>query len=675
MNAFHSISSWWKRFSRKRRLSMLNATDNVEEWYTHISPAGLLAAFLAFALLLFILILSIVAYTPVLELLPGYRVEAARSRESLMQSVIRLDSMERMMNDMITYNNNIALIMEGKTPVVRTVGKEDSIRTNKTLVVPSREDSLLRAELEGEGPYSLGQSTGSGAARKPIEMVAPIEGIVIERFDIKRENFGIRIAASPDTQIVAADDGVVVMNLWTPETGYLIEIQHSNNLISIYKNLSKSLVAKGQRIKRGGVIGSNTEVLADGGDAKISNSTLEQRQARRSGELYRLLTFVMKQRIALLGSTGSIGIQTLDIVRENPGLFEITTLTAHRNWERLARQAVEFDADSVVIADERQYDALRQALDGTPIKVYAGEEALRQVVQSGQVDVVVNALVGYAGLMPTVAAVEAGKKVALANKETLVAGGCYVMPLAARHKAPIVPIDSEHSAIFQCLTGEKSPVRRLIVTCSGGAFRDRSREELAHVTVEQALKHPQWRMGDKITIDSATLVNKGFEVIEAHWLFGVPAERISVLIHPQSIVHSMVEFGDGAIKAQLGSPDMRTPIAYALSFPQRLDRPVAPFSFAEHPTLTFAEVDRIKYPALDLAYDCLRRGGTAGCTMNGANEVAVAAFLARRCGYLEIVRSIEYALGKSSFAAVPSLGDLGEANAEARCLAAEYLRL
>ena len=351
----------------------------------------------------------------------------------------------------------------------------------------------------------------------------------------------------------------------------------------------------------------------------------------------------MKQRIALLGSTGSIGIQTLDIVRENPGLFEITTLTAHRNWERLARQAVEFDADSVVIADERQYDALRQALDGTSIKVYAGEEALRQVVQSGQVDVVVNALVGYVGLMPTIAAVEAGKKVALANKETLVAGGCYVMPLAARHKAPIVPIDSEHSAIFQCLAGEKSPVRRLIVTCSGGAFR--------------------------------TLVNKGFEVIEAHWLFGVPAERISVLIHPQSIVHSMVEFGDGAIKAQLGSPDMRTPIAYALSFPQRLDRPVAPFSFAEHPTLTFAEVDRIKYPALDLAYDCLRRGGTAGCTMNGANEVAVAAFLARRCGYLEIVRSIEYALGKSSFAAVPSLGDLGETNAEARCLAAEYLRL
>ena len=382
----------------------------------------------------------------------------------------------------------------------------------------------------------------------------------------------------------------------------------------------------------------------------------------------------MKQRIALLGSTGSIGIQTLDIVRENPGLFEITTLTAHRNWERLARQAVEFDADSVVIADERQYDALRQALDGTSIKVYAGEEALRQVVQSGQVDVVVNAWWATSANADDSGG-RSGQKGGAGQQRN--AGGGRLLRDAAGGPAqsPIVPIDSEHSAIFQCLAGEKSPVRRLIVTCSGGAFRDRSREELAHVTVEQALKHPQWRMGDKITIDSATLVNKGFEVIEAHWLFGVPAERISVLIHPQSIVHSMVEFGDGAIKAQLGSPDMRTPIAYALSFPQRLDRPVAPFSFAEHPTLTFAEVDRIKYPALDLAYDCLRRGGTAGCTMNGANEVAVAAFLARRCGYLEIVRSIEYALGKSSFAAVPSLGDLGETNAEARCLAAEYLRL
>lgn len=383
----------------------------------------------------------------------------------------------------------------------------------------------------------------------------------------------------------------------------------------------------------------------------------------------------MKQKIALLGSTGSIGLQTLDIVRENPDLFEITTLTAHRNWQVLARQAVEFDADSVVIADEQQYEALRRTLDGTDIKVYAGEDALRQVTGSAEVDTVVNALVGYAGLRPTVAALEAGKKVALANKETLVAGGCCVMPLAARYKAPIVPIDSEHSAIFQCLVGEQAPVRRLIITCSGGAFRDWSREELAHATVEQALRHPQWTMGDKITIDSATLVNKGFEVIEAHWLFGIPAEQISVVIHPQSIVHSMVEFRDGAIKAQLGAPDMRTPIAYALSFPRRIDRPVEPFNFTKHPTLSFAEVDRYKYPALDIAYDCLRRGGTAGCTMNGANETAVAAFLAHRCGYPKIVESIEYALKKASFAACPSLDDLAEADRESRRLAAEFLKL
>lgn len=267
MKGFSPISRTYRRLVRKHRLTLQNEVDNAEEWHMHISVVRIFAALLAFVLLLFILILSLVAYTPVLEFLPGY--EANRSREMLLQNIMRLDSIERQMTQMRTYSDNIALIMEGKTPVVRTVGKEDSIRTNKTLVVPSREDSLLRAELEGEGPYSLGQSTGGGAARKPIEMVAPIEGIVIERFDIKRENFGIRIAASPDTQIVAADDGVVVMNLWTPETGYLIEIQHSNNLISIYKNLSKSLVAKGQRIKRGGVIGSNTEVLADGGDAKI----------------------------------------------------------------------------------------------------------------------------------------------------------------------------------------------------------------------------------------------------------------------------------------------------------------------------------------------------------------------------------------------------------------------
>lgn len=383
----------------------------------------------------------------------------------------------------------------------------------------------------------------------------------------------------------------------------------------------------------------------------------------------------MKQKLAILGSTGSIGVQTLDIVRENPGRFEVSLLTARRNWEQLARQAREFDAATVVIADKSLYAPLRDALADTDTKVFAGADALEQAVGGGDVDTVVNALVGYAGLHPTVAALEAGKKVALANKESLVVGGAYVMRLAEEKRAPIVPIDSEHSAIFQCLAGERSPVRRLIVTCSGGAFRDLGREALASVTVEQALRHPQWQMGAKITIDSSTLVNKGFEVIEAHWLFGTPAERISVLLHPQSIVHSMVEFEDGAIKAQLGTPDMRMPISYALFFPARAVRSGERFDFLRHPQLTFAEVDRAKYPALDIAYDCLRRGGTAACTMNGANEVAVAAFLARRCAWLDIVRTIEYALGRATFVERPSLADYAEANAEACRLAHDFLGL
>ncbi len=383
----------------------------------------------------------------------------------------------------------------------------------------------------------------------------------------------------------------------------------------------------------------------------------------------------MKQRLVLLGSTGSIGVQTLDIARENPDLFEVRVLTAHRNWELLAAQAREFDADAVVIADKECYTPLREALADTDIKVYAGEEAVEQVAAAGDTDVAVNALVGYAGLAPTVAALRAGKKLALANKESLVVGGETVMKLAEEHRAPILPIDSEHSAIFQCLAGEESPVRRLIVTCSGGSLRDFTPEQLETVTVEQALRHPQWRMGAKITIDSSTLVNKGFEVIEAHWLFGTPADRIAVLLHPQSIVHSMVEFEDGAIKAQLGTPDMRMPISYALMFPRRAFRPDERFDFLAHPTLSFAEVDRTKYPALDIAYDCLRRGGTAACTMNGSNEVAVAAFLGGKCRWKEIVRAIEYALSHARFAARPTLDDYAAANAESRRLAAEYLRL
>ncbi|MBQ7342741.1 MAG: 1-deoxy-D-xylulose-5-phosphate reductoisomerase [Alistipes sp.] len=382
-----------------------------------------------------------------------------------------------------------------------------------------------------------------------------------------------------------------------------------------------------------------------------------------------------REKLAVLGSTGSIGVQTLDIVRENPDRFEIVTLTAHHNWELLARQAIEFDADSVVIADEQFYAPLKAALVETDVKVYAGEQAVVDAVCNSQITTVVNALVGYAGMLPTVRAIENGKRVALANKESLVVAGDMIMPLALKKRTPILPIDSEHSAIFQCLMGEQSPLRRLIITCSGGAFRDLPREALEDVTPAQALKHPLWSMGAKITIDSATLVNKGFEVIEAHHLFGVEAEQISVILHPEAIVHSLVEFEDGALKAQLGTPDMHMPISLALMFPKRAVRSAERFNFADHPTLTFREVDRVKYPALDIAYDCLRRRGTAACTMNGANEVAVAAFLAGKCRYTDIVKTIEYALSKAQFVDVPTLDDYAANNEESRALAREFLKI
>lgn len=381
----------------------------------------------------------------------------------------------------------------------------------------------------------------------------------------------------------------------------------------------------------------------------------------------------MKQRIALLGSTGSIGCQTLDILRRHPDVSTVETLTAARSWQTLAAQAREFEPDSVAIADKSLYPRLKDALADLPVKVYAGDEAVRQVAGGGNVDVVVNAIVGYAGLAPTVQAVRAGKKLALANKESLVVAGETVMRLAAENKAPIIPIDSEHSAILQCLVGEPSPVRRLIITASGGALRDLPASELASVTPARALRHPNWNMGAKITIDSATLVNKGFEVIEAHHLFGLPADKIDVTLHAQSVVHSMVEFEDGAIKAQMGIPDMRLPIQYALFFPQRPALEDGRFEFGDFLSLTFEPVDRVKYPALDIAYDCLRRSGNRGCVMNAANEVAVAAFLEQRIGFTDIVRTIEHALCKVPFASGMSLDDFSECDAQSRAVADEFV--
>jgi len=377
----------------------------------------------------------------------------------------------------------------------------------------------------------------------------------------------------------------------------------------------------------------------------------------------------MIQRLAILGSTGSIGRQTLDIVRAHSDIFAVEALTADGNWEALVVQAREFRPGSVVIAREELYPKVSEALAGTDIKVWAGPESICQMAASTEVDTVVNALVGYAGFLPTLAAVEAGKKLALANKESLVAGGELVMRKALEHKAPILPIDSEHSAIFQSLAGEVSPIRRLVLTASGGPLLDMGAEEMAGVTPEQALDHPRWKMGPKITVDSATMLNKGFEVIEAHWLFGVPAARIEVVVHPQSVIHSMVEFEDGALKAQLGTPDMHVPIQYALTYPRRLEIAGEKFNFAANRALTFLEPDLERFPLLALAYRALEKGGNAPCVLNAANEVAVGAFLERRIGFGAIRRVIERTMERASHVAHPMLDDYTASDMQARDIA------
>ena len=379
-----------------------------------------------------------------------------------------------------------------------------------------------------------------------------------------------------------------------------------------------------------------------------------------------------KRQIALLGSTGSIGTQALDVVRDNTDRFEIYALVARQNVDLLAQQAREFRPEVVVIADEQYYAPLKEALADLPMKVWAGTDAIADVVQMAPVDVVLTAMVGYAGLRPTLAALEAGKAVALANKETLVVAGELVTATARRTGAPILPVDSEHSAIFQCLVGQDaSAVEKVILTASGGPFRTTPREALADVTPAEALRHPNWSMGAKVTIDSASMMNKGFEMIEARWLFGLPPDRIEVVVHPQSIVHSMVQFADGAVMAQLGTPDMHLPIAYALAYPRRLRSAAPRLDFAQLSTLTFEAPDRERFRNLDYAYEAARRGGNMPCILNAADEVAVAAFLSRKIGFLAMSDLIAETMARTTFIATPTYDDYVQTDAEARRIATE----
>ena len=382
----------------------------------------------------------------------------------------------------------------------------------------------------------------------------------------------------------------------------------------------------------------------------------------------------MQKQVAILGSTGSIGTQTLEVIEKNPDHFKLEILTARNNADVLIAQSRKFLPNHVVISNEDKYHYVSRELSDLPVKVYAGTDALEQIVEMDSVDIVMSALVGFSGLQPTLKAIRAGKDIALANKETLVVGGDLVTKAAIENKVNIYPVDSEHSAIFQCIVGEEmNPIEKIILTASGGPFLGKDREYLQNVTREEALKHPNWCMGDKVTIDSASLMNKGLEVIEARWLFGLKPEQIEVIIHPQSIIHSLVQFEDGSLKAQLGIPDMRLPIQYALGFPERLKSDLERFSFSAYPNLTFQTPDTEIFPNLSLAYRALDKGGNIPCIMNAANEVAVNAFLEGKLGFFDMPGIIEKTMNSVAFIATPDLNDYVETDSEARKIAGSYL--
>ena len=383
----------------------------------------------------------------------------------------------------------------------------------------------------------------------------------------------------------------------------------------------------------------------------------------------------MKQ-IAILGSTGSIGTQTLDVMRQHPDAFSVYALSANRSVDLLIQQALEFNPAVVCIADKRYYQPLRDALSDLPIRVMAGEEAIAEMVTIPAIDVVVAAMVGYAGLLPTMQAIRAKKTIALANKETLVVAGEIICRLAQRYKVPILPVDSEHSAIFQSLVGEEvQSIEKLLLTASGGPFRAFTYEQMQHVTAAQALKHPNWEMGAKITIDSASMMNKGFEVIEARWLFDIPVEKIQVLVHPQSVVHSAVQFVDGSVKAQLGTPDMRMPIQYALTYPHRWPSDVPRLDLFSTNQLTFEEPDLQRFPNLRLAYEAMKKGGNMPCILNAANEVVNLAFREAKCGFLQMSDVIAKTMERTAFIAEPTYEDYVLTDTEARKIATETLKL
>ena len=381
----------------------------------------------------------------------------------------------------------------------------------------------------------------------------------------------------------------------------------------------------------------------------------------------------MKRNVAILGSTGSIGTQALEVISSYPDMFEVFAITANNQVDLLIQQARAFMPDTVVIANKEKYPELKEALKDLPIKVWAGAEAIEQVVQTAPIDIVLTAMVGFSGLKPTIQAIKAKKTIALANKETLVVAGDLISRLALENKTPILPVDSEHSAIFQCLTGERNPIEKIWLTASGGPFRKYSREDLLHVGPKDALKHPNWSMGAKITIDSSTMMNKGFEMIEACWLFDVKPEQIQVVVHPQSIIHSMVQFQDSSVKAQLGLPDMRLPIQYALTYPERIVNDYKRLEITDLARLTFETPDMDRFPNLQFAYQAIAQGGNMPCILNAANEIVVEAFLKEQIGFVQMSRIIEKTMQTTGFIAQPAYDDYIQTDDESRQIAKGFI--
>lgn len=387
-----------------------------------------------------------------------------------------------------------------------------------------------------------------------------------------------------------------------------------------------------------------------------------------------IMSDIKRKQIAILGSTGSIGTQALDVIEHHQDKFQVYALTANNRVEELIAQARKFEPDVVVIANESKYPYLKESLADLPIKVYAGSDAIAQVVSAEPIDIVLTAMVGYSGLLPTIRAIEANKIIALANKETLVVAGELITSLSRKYQAPIIPVDSEHSAIFQCLVGEiGNDIDKILLTASGGPFRTTPKEVLKGVTKNEALKHPNWDMGAKVTIDSSSLMNKGFEMIEAKWLFGVEPDDIEILVHPQSIIHSMVQFKDGSIKAQLGVPDMRTPIQYAFSYPDRLDTHIEKLDFVKYPNLTFEKPDKERFQNLELAFEAIRKGGNLPCILNAANEIVVEAFLKDRIGFFQMSDVISSCMVNATFVAQPTYEDYVNSDAEVRLMASKLI--